>query len=208
MNASNAYDRAAGYFSSTLYAIVGVPLAAFAGRGGRMRLVCSPKLSETDIAAMDEGYHEKGLADALLRDLEAMVAEPVAETATKLLATLVAQEVLEIRIAFRPGEKQLYHDKVGLFKDSAGDRVSFSGSANETWNAWSNRGNFEGFHAHRSWVEEDHVAADVDYFERLWTNTMTGLVSSRFLISFGSCLIARADSEGLESAQLELDRKP
>jgi superfamily II DNA or RNA helicase len=207
LNASIAYDRAAGYFSSTLYAIIGVPLAAFASRGGRMRLVCSPKLTENDIAAMDAGYHEKGLADALTRDLEAMVAEPVAEAATRLLATLVAQEVLEIRIAFRPGDKQIYHDKVGLFADVDGDRVAFSGSANETWNAWSNRGNFEGFHAHRSWVEEVHVAADVDYFESLWANTKPGLEVVPFPDLVRERLVAAVDSEGLESAQLELDRK-
>jgi superfamily II DNA or RNA helicase len=207
LDAAVAYDRAAGYFSSSLYAIIGIPLAAFAARGGRMRLVCSPELSKDDIDAMVEGYREKALADALTRDLTAMAAEPVAAAATQLLATLVAQDVLEIRIAFRPASTGIYHDKVGLFTDLADERVTFTGSANETWRAWSRGGNFEGFHAFRSWVEADHVAGDVDYFDDLWNNAKPGLSIEPFPEVARERLIAKADPEGLERAQAELDRQ-
>jgi superfamily II DNA or RNA helicase len=201
-----SYDRAAGYFSSALYAIIRVPLAAFAGRGGRMRLVCSPHLSSEDIDAIAQGYRDRALADALLRDLEAMTAEPTAAAATTLLATLVAQGVLEIRIAFRTAETGIYHDKVGLFTDAAKERVTFTGSANETWSAWSGRGNFEGFHAFRSWVEADHVEGDVEYFESLWNDFKPGLDVVPFPEVVREQLIAKADPEGFDSAQLELDR--
>ena len=206
LDAAVAYDRAAGYFSSTLYAIIGVPLAAFAAGGGRMRLVCSPQLSKEDIEAIAQGYREKALADALTRDLSAMTAEPVAAAATQLLATLVAQGVLEIRIAFRPGEAGIYHDKVGIFTDAADDRVTFTGSANETWRAWSRGGNFEGFHAFRSWVEVDHVAGDVEYFEDLWNNAKPGLSIEPFPEVARERLVVKADPHGLEPAQAELDR--
>lgn len=207
LNESVAYDRAAGYFSSSLYAVIGVPLAAFAKRGGGMRLVCSPQLSAEDIAAMLAGYREKALTDALVRDLEAMSAEPVAAAATKLLATLVSAGVLEIRIAFTSGERGIYHDKVGLFLDLDGDRVTFTGSANETWNAWSGRANFEGFHAHRSWIEAEHVEEDVRYFERLWNNTQEGLMVEPFPEVARDRLTEKADPDGLDAAQDELDRQ-
>ena len=206
LDASVVYDRAAGYFSSTLYVIIGVPLAAFAARGGRMRLVCSPELAKEDIEAIARGYTEKALADAVTRELEAMIAEPVAVAATTLLATLVAQGMLEIRIAFRPAEAGIYHDKVGLFTDSVGDRVTFTGSANETWKAWSGRGNFEGFHAFRSRVEADHVEGDASYFKSLWEDAKAGVEVVPFPEVARDRLVARANPEGLESAQLELDR--
>jgi superfamily II DNA or RNA helicase len=206
LNESVSYDRAAGYFSSTLYAVIGVPLAAFGKRGGRMRLVCSPQLSQEDIEAMSAGYRDQRLADALLRELEAMTAEPVAEAATTLLATLVALGILEIRIAFRPAEAGIYHDKVGLFLDATGGRVTFTGSANETWNAWSGQGNFEGFHAFTSWSDASHVAGDVEYFERVWNNNQDGLVVEPFPEVARERLTAKADPEGLEPAQTELDR--
>ena len=62
LQVSCSYDRAVGYFSSTFYAIIGMPLASFAERGGKMRLVCSPELSAEDIEAIAEGYEDKGLA--------------------------------------------------------------------------------------------------------------------------------------------------
>jgi superfamily II DNA or RNA helicase len=207
LDAAATYDRAAGYFSSTLYALIGAPLAAFAGRGGRMRLVCSPELSPEDIDAIAQGYRERTLAEALSRDIEAMTAEPVATAATTLLATLVAQGILEIRIAFRPAKAGIYHDKVGLFADAAGELVTFTGSANETWKAWSGRSNFEGFHAFRSWVEADHVDGDVQYFESLWNDAKPGLDVVPFPRVARERLITKADPEGLESAQLELDRQ-
>lgn len=206
LDASMLYDRAVGYFSSTFYAIIGLPLASFAGRGGRLRLVCSPQLSPEDIEAIGEGYEEKGLIAALERDLEAMAREPVAAAATTLLATLIAQGVLDLRIAFRRTERGIFHDKVGVFMDAGDDRVAFTGSANETWSAWSGRANFEGFHAHRSWVESEHVAEDVAYFDRLWSNSELGLDVVPFPEVSRERLVAKADPDGLESAQLEMDR--
>jgi superfamily II DNA or RNA helicase len=206
LNASCCYDRAVGYFSSTFYAIIGMPLAAFAARGGKMRLVCSPELSSQDIDAIAEGYEDKGLAGALERDLDAMAREPVAEAATTMLGTLIAQDVLDLHIAFRRTERGIFHDKVGIFADEDEDRVAFTGSANETWAAWSGRANFEGFHAHRSWVEAEHVAEDVAYFQRLWHNHETGLDVVPFPEVARERLVAKADPDGLESAQVELDR--
>lgn len=206
IKASLQYDRAVGYFSSAFYLVVGMPIASFAERGGRIRVVCSPQLTPEDIEALRQGYREKGLSLALDRDLGEMADEPVAEAATRLLATMVSQRVLDIRVAFRPAECGIFHDKVGIFTDQAGDRVSFSGSANETWAAWSGRGNFEGFHTHRSWVETDHVHQDVEYFERLWANHETGLEVVPFPEVTRERLIAKAHPDGVEAAQEELER--
>jgi superfamily II DNA or RNA helicase len=206
LRVSGSYDRAVGYFSSTFYAIIGMPLASFAGRGGKMRLVCSPELFPEDIEAIAEGYEDRGLSRALERDLEAMAREPVARAATTMLATLIAQDTLELRVAFRLTGRGIFHDKVGIFTDGDGDRVAFTGSANETWSAWSGRANFEGFHAHRSWVESEHVAEDVAYFRRLWQNNEVGLDVVPFPEVSRERLVAKAHPDGLESAQLELDR--
>src|SRR5579862_8889060 len=51
---SNAvtYDRATGYFSSAILALAPVAFSDFATQGGKMRLLCSPHLSEEDAAAI------------------------------------------------------------------------------------------------------------------------------------------------------------
>jgi hypothetical protein len=98
------YDRAAGYFRSSLYVIAGTAVSSFALRGGHARLVCSPSLSPSDIEAMQAGValHDM-MSDVLRTDLEEMLREPNNEPVVTLLATLLALDMLDIRIAFRPG---------------------------------------------------------------------------------------------------------
>ena len=60
-----AYDRAVGYFSSTFYALIDVPLAEFAEQGGHIRLACSPQLSREDIDAIAAGYAERSTGNAI-----------------------------------------------------------------------------------------------------------------------------------------------
>src|SRR5688572_22794582 len=61
------YDRAVGFFSSTFYLLIGMTIADFAHRGGRMRVVCCPRLSEVDISAMREGYVARAAGSGLVR---------------------------------------------------------------------------------------------------------------------------------------------
>ena len=61
------YDRAVGYFSSTFYTLIRMPLVEFASRGGKMRLICSPELSPQDIDAIQGGYESRVLGDAIGR---------------------------------------------------------------------------------------------------------------------------------------------
>ena len=67
-----------------------------------------------------------------------------------------------------PGHS-LYHEKVGIITDGAGNRLSFSGSINETRGGWVN--NRESFHVFGSWLGDyaaSHVTDDAAWFERLW----------------------------------------
>src|SRR5687767_7918610 len=84
MKASVRYDRAAGFFSSSLYTLIGVPIAEFALRGGRIRLVCSPRLDADDIEAMEKGYEQRVAGTALLRELESQLADLAGRAATEL----------------------------------------------------------------------------------------------------------------------------
>ena len=46
------YERAVGFFTSEILMAVSCGLHKFLSNKGHMRLICSPKLSEEDIAAM------------------------------------------------------------------------------------------------------------------------------------------------------------
>lgn len=198
---ATSYDRAVGFFSSTFYSLVGTDVAEFALGGGRMRLVCSPRLSEVDLTAIRQGYDARSAVDnALIREMEACLEDGIGEAVTTLLATLVGYGAVELRVAFRPTVTGIYHDKVGIFTDGHGDQVSFDGSANESWSAWSDAGNYEAFHAFRSWLEPDRVQDDVAYFESLWSGNEPGLEVIPFPDVAQERLAGLGDPEGVVRA--------
>ena len=180
LNLSVSYARAVGYFRSSIFNIVGRPFLDFARRGGKARLVCSPSITEDDAQAIASGYIERdqAIARAMERDLDEMLSDPALESRTKLLATLIESGSLDIRLAVRSNASGIYHEKLGIFTDSHSKRVSFLGSANETWSAWHIHGNHESIEVFRDWVsdaEADRVQTHTDHFERLWAGYVVGV---------------------------------
>jgi superfamily II DNA or RNA helicase len=178
MDRSVRYDRAVGFFRSSFFSIAGGPTASFALRGGTIRLLCSPELTEEDASAIKRGLELRGLVDqAARRELDRILAYPLARPAVELLAALVAEEALEIRFGMREGAG-IFHDKVGIFGDRNGNILSFSGSVNETWQGWHPLGNHESFEVFLSWNAADipRVDAHRAYFDGLWSGRVDGLM--------------------------------
>jgi superfamily II DNA or RNA helicase len=169
---ATAYDRAVGYFRSSVYAIAGDSTIDFAANGGRIRLVCSPDLSAEDWEAIGRGYNSRTavIEASLQRDIAALLHSSHAER-TEFLATLIQLGVLDVRIAVREPEQGIFHEKIGIFADQAGNHVSFKGSSNETWSGWHNEGNLESIEVFCSWRlgnEAVRVLRHREYFEKLW----------------------------------------
>jgi len=175
------YDRSAGYFSSGALVVAGQGLANLIANGGTMRLLAGAELSEPDVDAIRRG--DANLGDVTRERLVALLSEPEDELARKRLAVLawmVAAGTLEIKVVLPRGPdghplaaaeaEGYYHPKKGLFTDPAGDRVGFSGSINESINAWKRH--FEEFHVYRSWEqgERSHLSQVESYFSRVWSN--------------------------------------
>jgi superfamily II DNA or RNA helicase len=202
---SNAYDRAVGYFSSTIFLVAWPSLKAFVANGGKMRLICSPVLSDDDHAAMREGYSDRAnadLAESLKASFAAMMTSEALMKPAVVLASLVAAGVIDCRVAWvgdtaggRP--KRLFHDKTGLLTDASGDRVAFKGSMNETWPGLAFDGNLESVDVFASWRDDGErarIADETDYFERLWTNTWPGVITQPLPESARAEIISAADA--------------
>jgi superfamily II DNA or RNA helicase len=177
MERSAAYDRAVGFFRSSFYSVAGAATASFALRGGRIRLLCSPDLTADDARAIELGLSLRDAVDqAAQRELARILEHPLAQPAAQLLAALIAEKVLEIRFAVRHDPEGMFHDKVGIFVDSEGESVSFSGSINETWMAWHPLGNHESFEVFTSWGVERHRVIDhTEFFEGVWAGQLQGV---------------------------------
>lgn len=159
------YKRSVGFFSSTALACFSVGLCKFLQNGGKIQLVASPKLSDEDIKAMQDGYEKRKIIEnSLLRELH----EPnsfLQNDRLNMLANLIAEGRMDIKIAFT--ESGMYHEKLGVIEDGKKNYVAFSGSLNESENAFKN--NYETIDVYCSWNDVENRASDKNIaFENIW----------------------------------------
>lgn len=174
------YDRASGYFRSTVFKLIGNSLVEFAKRGGLMRLVCSPALYDDDIDAIEKGYVERKqlISAAVYRELDTVERLGSGLERLSVLATLIKTKHLDIRIAIPKAGGGIYHEKLGILSDDMGNRVSFIGSSNETFSGWDSEGNFESIEVFGDWLgtrERQRVLEHERIFETLWNGTAAGV---------------------------------
>jgi superfamily II DNA or RNA helicase len=177
---ASRYDRAVGYFRSSVLLITGSAIVEFAQRGGTIRLIASPSLTAEDIEALTAAYSTREIVaeQALLRDVESLLATVPLRQPSEALATLVSLGIVDVRIALREDGRGIYHEKLGLFRDPFDNGVSFRGSSNETWAAWHLEGNVESFEVFTTWsnaADAARVRKHEEYFERLWAGFTPGV---------------------------------
>jgi superfamily II DNA or RNA helicase len=204
MSIADEYDRAVGFFNSAIYALAWPSLKAFVTRQGKMRLICSPVMKADDVAAIESGYSQRQEAhntDVLREDIRYMLSTPYLHKPTVVLATLIALEVIDVRIAFMSATSQhrrLFHDKLGIFRDGFTNTISFKGSMNETWSGLSADGNLESVDVFLSWEharEANRVKENVEYFESLWRNECDGVTVRKIPEIAHAELVAASDPQ-------------
>jgi DNA phosphorothioation system restriction enzyme len=204
LGCARRYDRAVGFYSSGALSTAADGLAEFVEGGGMMRLVASPHLGERDLGAIVAGYRRRD--EEITRTVTAALTVAYPDAAVERLAVLgrlVAEGRLEIKLAVvkrEDGTGGIYHEKLGMFEDGAGDRVAFFGSANESKGGM--RSNFESFMVFRSWVEAE--AADLGSIgtdvEDLWADRTPNLAVFAFPDAAAEALV-RAGGPGARRPQ-------
>lgn len=179
LNLSNIYKRSVGYFSSTVFLLIGAELIEFARRGGKIQLVCSPSLSSADIEALDKGYgtDRQAIEQEILHTVDTLIDDQRLIKNTEALATLIKLNIMQVKIAFRRKSSGIYHEKLGILTNEISS-VSFKGSVNETWSGWCERGNYESIDVFCSWKDGRdvrQVKRHKNYFEKLWGNQIEEL---------------------------------
>jgi pyridoxal/pyridoxine/pyridoxamine kinase len=58
MENSIKYDRITGYFGSSVFLVINKSLKTFIENKGKIRIICSPVLTESDIMQFYEGHTE------------------------------------------------------------------------------------------------------------------------------------------------------
>lgn len=166
------YKRAVGFFSSSALLEMSAGICGLVKNGGKIQLIASPRLSAEDIEAINEGLRRRDevIEEALIRELTAPTG-PQEVARLNLLSNLIASGVLEIKIAFLETDNTvgMFHEKMGLMYDSDDNIIAFSGSMNESFNAF--RQNYEAVDVFTSWSrDEDRVLAKQSAFNAMWND--------------------------------------
>jgi superfamily II DNA or RNA helicase len=171
LTTANNYDRAVGFFSASTISYAAQALSVFVKSGGNIRLILGAFSDKDDLDAVSEGYRQKEISEKIGGELLARIADvsdELFQNRFDTLSWLVAHGRLEVKIALR--QRGMYHDKVGIIGDKAGDKIVFAGSANESTHALLPTHNYESINVFPTWRSEleewyePHIAS----FERLW----------------------------------------
>lgn len=155
-----AYDRIAGYFSSSCLEIAG---EAVENVSGTVRVICNSGITAEDVKIAGLAEHRQKIEWTALRPEERFVSAAECARLQRLYDLLKSGKMV-IRVV--PDEVYgLLHGKAGVITYADGRRTSFIGSMNETKSALSS--NYE-------IVWEDDDAASADWVQRefdfFWNN--------------------------------------
>ena len=165
LSQSTNYYRIAGFFSSSSLSIALRGVEAMVNNGGTIKMLVSPELSEDDYNVLKNNSFKD--SNVLFKNFKL---EDIRDNDyLGLFAWLLANNKLELKIVVNKNiRNSLFHQKVGLMIDSDNNMISFSGSVNETAQAWLN--NIEEFKTFKSWIEgqNDYLQDDLKKFVQYW----------------------------------------
>lgn len=172
LKCAKRYDRAVGFFSSSIFAASAKGISELVKRNGKMRLVIGHPLDHDEFDSISDGTKLRDLGiDPLKPLLDALNSSSadIKSYRLRLLAWMIACGNLEIRFALR--KRGMYHEKIGVVEDESGEKLSFAGSANESLNAMEDL-NAESISVYPSWepVYQTHGVEYERAFELLWNN--------------------------------------
>ncbi len=175
------YDRAVGYFSTSLLAYALKGISSIVSNNGKMRLIVGHPLDEEEFDALKEGDDLKLISNILTLELDKIIENAdtgIEQSRFQLFSLLVATNRLQMKFAFKI--KGMYHEKIGVIKDKNGNKVLFFGSANETTNAINPDLNYESITVYKSWQQETYKEYATEFeigFEDLWSGNDSNIIT-------------------------------
>jgi len=169
------YDRLTGYFSARALALAARGVEGLIVNNGRMRLIVGCTLDEKEVEAVERGESLRDAVDRTMMKMPPLSAEPRSIDALELVAWMVANNYLDVKVAVpcdvnrKPiRDDSIFHEKTGIVEDKTGDRLAFNGSINETEFGWTR--NWESFNAFTSWTDGPRVDEEEASFAKLWAD--------------------------------------
>lgn len=168
LSLAKGYKRITGSFASGILAKAAQGIAGLINNKGKMQLIAGVQISEEDYRAMEESIiNPEAFITNLLNQEIGDIENYLRNDHVEALAWMLANELLEMKIGIvLPGN--LSHMKVGIVEDMKGNKLSFSGSNNETPSGWQY--NVEEFKVFCNWREGErrYFEDDENKFNTFW----------------------------------------
>ncbi|WP_136591481.1 DEAD/DEAH box helicase family protein [Salinigranum halophilum] len=174
------YRRGVGYFSTQWFRKAATGVSLLVANGGTARWIISPVLSEADAQTLVDGFDARANRSTTLMEIVGPQLDDLAselEVNTRnAIGWLIAEGYIDIKVAIPTTfDGAMFHDKFGVIKDGAGNRLSFHGSKNDSQQGFRNH---EAFTIDRDWVGESDWETVEDHerrFDRLWDGVVDGV---------------------------------
>ena len=156
LSSSVSYDRSIEYAS--VRSLVTLALGSGAAERTRIRVVSGNRYRASDIATLARMFSgapsRARRADGKLAALERMI----------------RSSQIEIKVAMPSSEEigGTFTERIGIFVDSEGDAVAFTGTSNQTFDAQNFA--FESIDVFTSWEDASRVETKKSDFAKLWEN--------------------------------------
>lgn len=177
------YQRAVGFFSSSALSLIADGIEGLVKNNGKIQIVASPKLTQEDIDEIKKGYSlRKVIENSISKCFDDCINDDE-KSKLSYIATLIANNILDIKIAYlsdlNDNQFAMYHEKVGIITDRENNAVAFSGSMNESENAF--HGNYETFDVFCSWTgDKERVLNKKISFDAIWNDYEPGITTLKF----------------------------
>lgn len=172
LNQAIVYKRSVGFFSSSVFELLGAGLKRLVENNGVIKIICSPELSQEDLEGIQLGYALKEAASykAFENNFDKTIEELDDENLIQMVS-LISNGQMNVVVVDVENSKGMYHDKIGVLEDSEGNKILFVGSPNESVNAYEN--NYEKVRVSVSWNEWDipRIEDDEQEFDGIWNGT-------------------------------------
>ncbi|MFI3252472.1 MAG: DEAD/DEAH box helicase family protein [bacterium] len=183
-NAINYY-RTTAYFTAGILLKLSIGLIQLAQNKGKIKMIISHQIKQVEYDAILNGEKAK-VEDKFnsLFDENEFSSFEQRNDRFGLLSYLIQKDILEIKVAYLITDSRadgILHTKTGIFVDRDDNMVAMTGSANDTYNAFTV--NYEDISVFCSWKNSDLESRCIDInndFEKLWNNKEDGVLTLDF----------------------------
>lgn len=162
-----SYKRLTGFFSAIFLENLVTEIKSSSKHNNmKISIVCSPEMKSAEIEDIKLGYEIRELIERKIIETIESFNEDKADTILPIISDLIANKVLDIKFAIPKNSPGMFHAKNGIFTDTQGNKIAFTGSNNETFYAVNY--NYESFTVLNNWNNPVHINDLEKKFDEIW----------------------------------------